>query len=54
LSIDEEYCAARTYLLAYPYFSFLTHQVFNSHHSETQMMRYIKMLENKDLSLTPA
>jgi glycine dehydrogenase len=31
--------------------SFLTHQVFNSHHSESQMMRYIKMLENKDLSL---
>jgi glycine dehydrogenase len=31
--------------------SFLTHQVFNIHHSETQMMRYIKMLENKDLSL---
>jgi glycine dehydrogenase len=31
--------------------SFLTHPVFNSHHSETQMMRYIKMLENKDLSL---
>jgi glycine dehydrogenase len=30
---------------------FLTHGVFNSHHSETQMMRYIKMLENKDLSL---
>ncbi len=30
---------------------FLTNQVFNSHHSETQMMRYIKMLENKDLSL---
>jgi glycine dehydrogenase len=30
---------------------FLTHQVFNSHHSETQMMRYLKMLENKDLSL---
>lgn len=30
---------------------FLTHQVFNSHHSETQMMRYMKMLENKDLSL---
>lgn len=30
---------------------FLTHQVFNSHHSESQMMRYIKMLENKDLSL---
>jgi len=30
---------------------FLTHPVFNSHHSETKMMRYIKMLENKDLSL---
>ncbi|HQE11800.1 MAG TPA: aminomethyl-transferring glycine dehydrogenase [Flavipsychrobacter sp.] len=30
---------------------FLTHTNFNSHHSETQMMRYIKMLENKDLSL---
>lgn len=30
---------------------FLAHQVFNSHHSESQMMRYIKMLENKDLSL---
>ncbi len=31
--------------------SYLTHPVFNSHHSETQMMRYIKQLENKDLSL---
>lgn len=30
---------------------FLTHPVFNTHHSETQMMRYIKSLENKDLSL---
>ena len=30
---------------------FLTQEVFNRHHSETQMMRYIKMLENKDLSL---
>jgi glycine dehydrogenase len=30
---------------------FLTHPVFNSHHSETRMMRYIKMLENRDLSL---
>ncbi len=30
---------------------YLTHPVFNAHHSETQMMRYIKMLENKDLSL---
>jgi glycine dehydrogenase len=31
--------------------AFLTHPVFNTHHSESQMMRYIKMLENKDLSL---
>ena len=31
--------------------AFLTHPVFNSHHSETQMMRYIKHLENKDLAL---
>ncbi len=30
---------------------YLTHEVFNSHHSESQMMRYIKFLENKDLSL---
>ncbi|MEO5890872.1 MAG: aminomethyl-transferring glycine dehydrogenase [Ferruginibacter sp.] len=31
--------------------SFLLHPVFNTHHSESQMMRYIKFLENKDLSL---
>jgi glycine dehydrogenase len=31
--------------------SFLEHDVFNSHHSETEMMRYIKKLERKDLSL---
>lgn len=31
--------------------TFLTHPVFNSHHSESKMMRYIKQLENKDLSL---
>jgi glycine dehydrogenase len=31
--------------------SYLTHPVFNTHRSESQMMRYIKMLENKDLSL---
>lgn len=30
---------------------FLTHRVFNSHRSESQMMRYMKQLENKDLSL---
>jgi len=31
---------------------YLQHPVFNSYHSETEMMRYIKKLENKDLSLT--
>ncbi|MCM2678895.1 aminomethyl-transferring glycine dehydrogenase [Echinimonas agarilytica] len=30
---------------------FLTHPVFNRYHSETEMLRYIKRLENKDLSL---
>lgn len=30
---------------------YLVHPVFNSHHSETEMMRYLKLLENKDLSL---
>ncbi|EJG1622351.1 aminomethyl-transferring glycine dehydrogenase [Vibrio parahaemolyticus] len=30
----------------------LTHPVFNTYHSETQMMRYLKQLENKDFSLT--
>jgi glycine dehydrogenase len=31
--------------------SYLLHPVFNTHHSETEMMRYLKSLENKDLSL---
>ncbi len=30
---------------------FLQHPVFNQYHSESEMMRYIKRLENKDLSL---
>jgi glycine dehydrogenase len=31
--------------------AFLTHPVFNQYHSEHEMLRYIKSLENKDLSL---
>ena len=31
--------------------SFLTHEVFNKYHTETEMMRYIKRLERKDISL---
>ncbi|KAF5279233.1 hypothetical protein FQR65_LT03481 [Abscondita terminalis] len=30
---------------------YLTHPVFNSHHSETRLVRYMKTLENKDISL---
>ena len=32
--------------------AYLLHPVFNKYHSETEMMRYLKFLENKDLSLT--
>jgi glycine dehydrogenase len=31
--------------------AYLTHPVFNTHHSETQMMRYIRSLERKDVGL---
>jgi glycine dehydrogenase len=31
--------------------SFMTHPVFNTHHAEHEMLRYIKKLENKDLSM---
>ncbi|MBA4144996.1 MAG: glycine dehydrogenase (aminomethyl-transferring) [Cytophaga sp.] len=31
--------------------AFLTHPIFNAHHSEHEMLRYIKKLENKDLSM---
>ncbi len=31
--------------------AFLTHPVFNAHHSETEMMRYLRRLERKDIGL---
>jgi glycine dehydrogenase len=31
--------------------SFLTHPVFNLHHSETELLRYMRLLESRDLSL---
>jgi glycine dehydrogenase len=31
---------------------FLTHPVFNTHHTETEMLRYLRKLESRDLSLT--
>jgi len=32
--------------------NFLTHPVFNTHHTETEMLRYLRRLESRDLSLT--
>ena len=34
--------------------AFMQHKIFNQYHSETEMMRYMKMLEVKDLSLNRA
>ncbi len=51
LSLDEEMILEHIPTSLTRTSDFLTQHVFNAHHSETQMMRYIKMLENKDLSL---
>src|SRR5690606_20563364 len=32
--------------------TYLEHPVFNTHHSETEMLRYMRRLESRDLSLT--
>ncbi|HLY96642.1 MAG TPA: aminomethyl-transferring glycine dehydrogenase, partial [Sideroxyarcus sp.] len=44
--------AAQTLLVKPRQSAILSHPVFNTYHSETEMMRYIKRLENRDLSLT--
>ena len=41
-SFDERFARSSAYL---------THTVFNSHHSETEMLRYMRKLESRDLSL---
>ena len=52
LSGDYTEASARIPDTLYRTSSFMQHDVFNKYHSETEMMRYIKRLENKDLSLT--
>ena len=61
ISIFEELSGQKTNKIYFPNNSIidnlrkseiLIHPVFNSYHSETSLMRYIKSLENKDLSLT--
>jgi len=51
LSIDEEYSLSHIPGAMLRTSEILSQDVFNRHHSETQMMRYIRMLEGKDLSL---
>jgi len=61
ISIFEEYIGQKSAKIVFPTnhlienireSMILSHPVFNSYHSETSLMRYIKSLENKDLSLT--
>ena len=52
LSGDYTEATARIPDALYRTSTFMQHEVFNKYHSETDMMRYIKSLENKDLSLT--
>lgn len=54
-TITADYVASRTSVLSNELkrtSSYLTHPVFNSYRSESEMMRYIKKLENRDISLT--
>jgi len=50
--VSEEQIFKQTALIKIRSSAILQHPVFNTHHSESEMMRYIKHLENKDLSLT--
>jgi glycine dehydrogenase len=52
LSGDYNQATARIPDILYRKTPFMQNEVFNKYHSETDMMRYIKSLENKDLSLT--
>lgn len=54
LTISEEQCAIKS---AWPQnfvrqSKYLTHPVFNTHHSETDLLRYIHKLQSKDVTLT--
>ncbi|MFM8805997.1 MAG: aminomethyl-transferring glycine dehydrogenase [Sphingomonadales bacterium] len=50
-SLNESECSAAIPAALRRDSAYLTHPVFNTHRSESQMMRYIKQLENRDLSL---
>jgi glycine dehydrogenase len=52
LSFESVAAANRQSPIANRQSPFLTHSVFSRYHSETEMMRYIKRLESRDLSLT--
>ena len=51
-TLTEEIIFAKKSLIQNRTSAILQHPIFNTHHSESEMMRYIKRLENKDLSLT--
>ncbi len=51
ISINQDICDAVIPQNLRRHSEFMTHEVFADHHTETKMMRYLKSLENKDLSL---